>query len=214
VLAVYGVYSGSTQALVIRNTDTSNQQAFVREVIDHASGSAPTGLYLQRTASGVASSATLTYATYPTLDLLAAAVVALGNGWTATVTSPYGSWPSAQLRVTESDAGDVDAVLSLYSDRYVPRSLDTEAGLIETRSSSPVRVSYRAGYETIPEDIQWAAYLIVRANLVTDQTLDSDRVKSHRLGDRSIEYTDRMTGMAVPSEALSILRRYRTPVVA
>jgi hypothetical protein len=99
--------------LKVQNTSTFlNQQARVAVT--------STGLQCSRVASGVAVTETLlTWATYPTLSALAAAVTALGNGWQgqivgdATVSGDYGLWPSADLYVPGSygDALESSGVL-------------------------------------------------------------------------------------------------------
>src|SRR5207237_997081 len=62
-----------------------------------------TGLTLQRVASGVSSSTAIAYAGNATLQTLATAISALGNGWSAQVIGDsggdFGLWPSADLYV-------------------------------------------------------------------------------------------------------------------
>jgi hypothetical protein len=90
--------------LKVQNTDqATNQQARVTVT--------STGLTLVRVASGVKSTQTVTYASNPTLNGLATAVTALGNGWSAQVVGDsgqgggpgdYGRWPSQDLWVPQS----------------------------------------------------------------------------------------------------------------
>ena len=91
-------YRPVTVIKIINNNTSQNQQARV--------WIASTGLQCWRMASGVATTESLlTWATYPTLTTLAAAVTALGNGWSAQSvgdSNDYGSWPSADLYVTGS----------------------------------------------------------------------------------------------------------------
>ena len=94
-------YRPVTVLKVINNNTVLNQQARVQAT--------STGLQLWRSASGVAISETLlTWAGYPTLNALANAVIALGNGWGAQIvgdagpTGDYGLWPSADLYVAGS----------------------------------------------------------------------------------------------------------------
>jgi hypothetical protein len=65
-----------------------------------------TGLTLVSVASGVSSSTALAFAGNATLQALATAINALGNGWSAQVVgdpgSDYGLWPSADLYVPPS----------------------------------------------------------------------------------------------------------------
>ena len=91
-------YRPVTVIKIINNSTSQNQQARVWIT--------STGLQCWRMASGVATTETLlTWATYPTLTGLAAAVTAFGNGWSAQSvgdSNDYGSWPSADLYVPGS----------------------------------------------------------------------------------------------------------------
>lgn len=95
-------YRPVTVMKIINNATSINQQARVSVV--------NTGLQLQVVASGVKTTTTagLTFAGNPTLNSLATAVTALGNGWSAQIvgdsgqgsgTGDYGLWPSADLYV-------------------------------------------------------------------------------------------------------------------
>jgi hypothetical protein len=92
-------YRPVTVLKIINNNQNLNQQARVQVT--------STGLTLTRVASGVSSSDTsVTWATYATLQAVANAVNALGNGWSAQVVGDtagdYGLWPSADLYVPPS----------------------------------------------------------------------------------------------------------------
>jgi hypothetical protein len=85
--------------LKVTNTDVTNVQARVTVL--------STGLQLVSVKSGVKTTVTsgLTFAGNATLTALAAAVVAVGNSWSAQVvgdSTNYGSWPSADLYVPAS----------------------------------------------------------------------------------------------------------------
>jgi hypothetical protein len=102
LVSVASVRYRPVTVLKVQNTDTgTNQRATVQVTA--------TGLTLVRVASGVVNTVpdmTLAFASYPTLSSLAAAVVALGGGWTAQVVGDaggdYGLWPSADLFVAPS----------------------------------------------------------------------------------------------------------------
>jgi hypothetical protein len=97
-------YRPVTVLKVINNNTALNQQARVSVN--------STGLILTRVASGVRSSdASVTFSANPTLNAVASAVTALGNGWSAQIvgdsgqgsgTGDYGLWPSADLYVKPS----------------------------------------------------------------------------------------------------------------
>ena len=102
-------YRPVTVLKVINNNTLLNQQARVQVT--------SAGLQLWRSASGVAVSETpLTWAAYPTLNALANAVSALGNGWAAQIvgdagpTGDYGLWPSADLYVAGSYGDPLEGI--------------------------------------------------------------------------------------------------------
>jgi hypothetical protein len=108
---------------VINNNVSQNQQARVQVT--------STGLQCWRMASGVATTETLlTWAGYPTLQALANAVTALGNGWSA---QPVG------------DSGQGDYALWPSSDLYVPNSYGDPlegAGTQTSQGSMTARGTY------------------------------------------------------------------------
>jgi hypothetical protein len=97
-------YRPVTVLKIINNATSTNQQARVSVT--------NTGLTLFRAASGVKTTDTsVTYAGNVTLNAVAAAVNALGNGWSAQIVGDagnqggqgdYGLWPSADLYVPSS----------------------------------------------------------------------------------------------------------------
>lgn len=91
-------YRPVTVLNVINSATTTNQQARIQVT--------STGVTLTRVASGVTTTNSLTFASYPTLTGLANAITALGNSWTGQVvgstTGDYGLWPSADLWVAPS----------------------------------------------------------------------------------------------------------------
>jgi hypothetical protein len=99
-------YRPVTVLNVINNDPATNQQARVQVT--------SVGIKLMTMASGVRtniSDSTLSYSSYPTLQSMATAISALGNGWSAQVVGDaggpglqgdYGLWPSADLYVPAS----------------------------------------------------------------------------------------------------------------
>src|SRR5262249_44853212 len=107
ILSVSRVATGPWAVLTIRNTSGSNQRATVALTT--------TGLSLTRVTAGVSSTDTsVTWASYPTVQAVANAVNALGNGWLATVPNgTYALWPSGDLRSIQGalNAASVDVPL-------------------------------------------------------------------------------------------------------
>jgi hypothetical protein len=84
--------------LKVQNTDTATNQRATVAVTS-------TGLTLVSVASGVTTTVSKTFAGNVTLTAMAAAINALGSGWSAQVvgdSNDYGKWPSADLYVAPS----------------------------------------------------------------------------------------------------------------
>lgn len=164
--------------LKIQNTTTSTHQRATVRITS-------SGLTLIRVASGsVTTTTSVTWSGNATLTAVAAAVVALGNGWTAQVVGDFGLWPSADLYVAPSfgdgvssmgslNARGVWAEIRLHTSELAHFEWDPRGWLIrsvpytdpEIESENVVwpaglnnfRVQYTAGYTTVPEAIQEAA---------------------------------------------------------
>ncbi len=169
ILSVARVAYGPAAALRVTNTGAANQRATVAVTA--------TGLSLTRVASGTSSTDTsVTWATYPTLSQVAAAVNALGNGWGATVAD--GNRAAADLRAPQGalNAMNVQAPLLLHSQELSGYDIDANRGWlirgplaaeIKDAFNDPLmpawfgginfwRVVYTAGYATVPDDVQEA----------------------------------------------------------
>jgi hypothetical protein len=99
IQSVQAVRYRPVTVLKVTNTDATNVQARVTVL--------STGLQLVGVKNGVKTTVTsgLTFAGNATLTALAAAVIAVGNSWSAQVvgdSTNYGSWPSADLYVPAS----------------------------------------------------------------------------------------------------------------
>lgn len=136
VQSVASVLTNRATVLTIRNTDAAtNQFASVAfsvtgdvEYLDLAY----TGLVLSRTASGVTTATTLSFAGYVTLGALAAAINALGSGWNASVQSNYNLHPSASLvGVREpKNALSNGACLDLFTTPATSFDIDRASGIL------------------------------------------------------------------------------------
>lgn len=164
-------------ALSIANTDaTTNQVATVQKT--------PTKLLLTRIASGAAPIvAALTLADSATVTALAAAVGALGGGWSAAVASGMGPWAVSELNDDRETVGALlqAAELRVYARDINRWALDPARGIVELTENRPqefrypdraygngygwawsaaaeprhagVRATYRAGYAVLPWDL-------------------------------------------------------------
>ncbi len=179
IISVQAVRHNPTAVVCVKNTDTAtNQQA--RVSVQN------TGLLLTRVASGTASSNTLAYSSYATLQNLATAIAALGNGWSAQVVGDaagdyYGLWPAQDLWVQPTFGDGVTsqgalnargqwAELRMHTAELAGYDFDPRGWLHRGGSAAdffgdaaawPVgagnfRVQYTAGYLNVPEDVQEA----------------------------------------------------------
>ena len=164
VTAITRLATRPVGVILIQNTDlTDNQRATV--------ATTSTGMILTTVSSGVTSTTTLLYSSYATLSALATAIVNLGSGWTAQVTTGYSLFPSVDLKPLQGAVAargtnaalemyieDIDAWNSLScwgGDEYGwvgsghGWRLDADAGMISGRFPPGVlniRCDYTAGY--------------------------------------------------------------------
>jgi hypothetical protein len=170
VISVQSVRYRPITVLKVTNTNTAvNQQARVTVTA--------TGLSLSRIASGVTGLDTVTFAGNTTLNAVATAVNALGNGWNAQVSGDYGLWPAADLRAPQGalTAAGQFAELKMHTYELAGYQLDETRGwllraipytdpellhpedLIWPSGINNFRVQYTAGFASIPDDVQEAA---------------------------------------------------------
>jgi hypothetical protein len=152
-----------------------------------------TGIYLNWVTNGTPYDETLLFATYPTITQMAAAINALGSGWTAQVTDSFGSWLCTELvggfiaqGCTNNDLPDTSASFNVLTDlnncRLLPRTPMLYVGqqrggnilanrwgpggasLWSNANYDPgeVKVTYQAGFNTIPTDVQNATVQLVK----------------------------------------------------
>jgi hypothetical protein len=234
VNGVSRIATGRRGALTVVNADDStNQRATVAfsysGSADLETGLTPTGITLSRVASGATSSSTLLFATYPTLQALAAAVVAVGSGWTASVESGYALWASADLVGGEAAQGALGAGarLDVFGDDLSAGDfeLDRGAGVLRLKSRAQredyyfdgqpagrggwgeCRVAYNAGYQTIPAGLQDACVEAMKATLV-GLALDPS-VSAESAGQYSYSYDFRDKGVRLPESVLRMISPYR-----
>lgn len=161
---------------------------------------------------------TLTFASYGTTDALATAINAL-SGWSATKRLDA---PTDELIPGEGqDAKSHTAYLSWPDDHACPRRVDSDTGTIHfsaythngvgrkyprLAASITRLVKYRGGYETIPDDLAYAAAEIVATSY--KRAALNLAVQSESLGDWSYSlatneetakmFTDRLAGWKRP----------------
>ena len=156
------------------------------------------------------SSGTLAYADYTTLDTLAAAINALGSGWSATVTSDFGSYASTEIVNCYglSCLDDQTAYLEIRNEHESDFKVNTNTGKIVnstyfTAGFDNVYVSYTAGYSSIPEDLKLAVLMIIKY-WYNKWSEDSFGLSGYKLDDIS-KYDFQL----IPSEAMAIISSYK-----
>ncbi len=223
------IAGGRTQALTIRAAAT-NQRATVGYATtgDFDSGLTVTGLTLTRVASGTTTSNTLLFATYPTLDSLVTAINLLST-WSATAASGYGSWPSAELVGGEVSRGALaGAAFDLYAED-LDGHLDPSTGMLRVTSpwrggigsawgngwiddddralSSALRITFDAGFDAIPADVQEACAETV-GDMLRGLATDS-RLSSESVGNRSQVYNVVFADYALTKNVMGKLAPWR-----
>ncbi len=207
--------------LFVSNTDTTNNQRAEVSVL-------LTGLKLFRTSNGnVISPVTLLFATYTTIGALAAAINAVGNGWTATVcggpyASDYAGWATADLRVIQGSLNarfSASAQLELYTDELPAMRIDTTGTDAPStiygkfpRGVISVELRYTAGYSVIPDAVIRGTTIVVKS--LFDRSSKDSAVKSEKIGDYSYTLatpsgSEDSYDMSIPPDARILLQPFR-----
>lgn len=152
-----------------------------------------------------------------TLTALAAAIVALGKGWTATVSSGYGNVDATELLpLLAAPALTPNRVYCKVPDENLEElSMIERTGRVELQIGAfPVRgfplqryifVDYRTGYDSIPADLQMLVNKLI-AYVARESTRDTS-LKSEKLGDYQWTAADLSDGIS------SAFRRYEDDVL-
>jgi hypothetical protein len=172
-----------TDVLLVTNTSDTATEAYA--------SISSTVLTLTLITGGSTTTNSLTLASYSTLDLLAAAINALSaNGWSATVTTGYGSFSPSDLVVTEAMyCLDSSAYFPIFGDSENDYIIYPEKGWIVleygyfTAGKRNVLVEYTYGYSTIPGALKEAILRLV--SLVYHRSSVDPTLSSEKLGDHS-----------------------------
>lgn len=203
---------------------------------DWATGITVTGITLSRISNGVQVDTPLLFATYPTIGALVTAINAAGGGWSAPGASGYANWPTSALVGGDTAQGamaDNGARLSVYGRVLAGCSVEHDTGILSTGQLSlsgvngpqwgpdwllfedppavslpKVRVTYDAGFTTVPLAVQQACaeVAIDLLNILkSDQRLasETDGAYSYTLALR-----DAIAAYDVPMSAAGKLSRY------
>lgn len=212
VTAIDRVSVGVRNAIQIQNSNSSSS----------ASASVtPTGLRLVLNGTPDVS---ITWATYTTLSTVVAAVNALGNGWSASVTSSdYSSFLSTDI-VTQYGSSCINGryvYLSIPGEAEPYIETDLEAGQIVlangfSKGFKNIFVDYTAGYSAsnMPEDLKLAVRIILQYvwNQLKEGTFGVDLHNIGASGSTGARVVFEK-GFIVPKEAERILSWYKRRLV-
>lgn len=191
---VYNSSSDATRAVVTINTS---------------------GLVLTITGGANAGSDTLLFKDYATLTLLAAAIVALGKNWTASVVnSSYTGHASSELLPTYGAfCGNIAncqsyAYLEMPDEPLTDFKVYPDKGMVYysggfSGGHDNVIIDYTAGYATLPTDLQLAVKILVK-NIYQKREEETFGLEQGSLG-----YVKKVFEKDIPKEAKEILSRYR-----
>jgi hypothetical protein len=191
-----------------------------------------TGINLVGVSDGVQSTTAILFSATPTLADLADAVSSV-SGWKAT-TGGYGRWATSELYCDGTSQGAIgDGVqLRVFAEDVSDSYLDRKTGMLGVRygryiddfgprwgpawtdyadygfptGDDVVRVTYNAGFTTIPDAIQDATVLMSR--LMMDRMQLDFTLKKESIGEYSYELNDKLMGMTVPDSIRGMIGPY------
>ncbi len=160
ITAVGMLSLGQIDAMSVKSGDTSATHATVS-----VTGSA---VVLLLSDGDNAGTTTLTFATYTTLDTMAAQIAATAGSWSAESTSQYGSYRSSKLRELPAQfCHEGFAYLKMPRDpesRFIFQGAEGYLmlrGCVFARGSRNIYVEWTAGYDTVPQVVQQVCKEIV-----------------------------------------------------
>jgi hypothetical protein len=196
-----------------------------------------TGIRLQTTSLGVVSSPVIVpFASCPTIQDVATYINGIGGGWVATATPPFGKYPAVDLRAPQGSldaANSRQAKLNVYTQDSTSYTFDPNTGEINfggedtygplenfgpyffidpdpfvLRGPAAIRVMYNAGFDTVPDAVQYACALSVQK--LFDEANTSRIFEREKLGDYEYQLRKQSLGMSgLPEAATQILNLYR-----
>lgn len=199
-------------ALSIVNGLAQSAQVIFTTTGDVDSGQTITGIKLNWTTNGIPATQSITYSLNETISSLAAAINAVGSGWSATVDTGYEQWAVTELfggltgqgaalgaianfnvysqdlsgTTFHPDDGQRTGLIwvgqrpSQFAYRWGPFPLYSD---LESNDETIIRLTYNAGYATIPAIVQLATVETVRVMLLRLRI--NPYVMSESAGERS-----------------------------
>lgn len=178
-----------------------------------------TNVTLVHVASGVTTTTPLALAASPTIAQLVTAINAVGSGWTAEAMPNWGSYPTADLVPSApTSCLDIDrgyAYLRSWQYEGSPIAFSADEGWVELadmvpNGASKLRITYTAGYSTVPLPLQQAVWRLVTKmwdSMGRDTMLQSERLADYSWTAKDHGYAKDMDAM-LDSEIMALIQPY------
>lgn len=156
----------------------------------------------------------ITFSDSTNLSAIVTAINAKGDGWSASlVNSDYGTIPSSELCPVYGRSVQTKCYLQVPDEGISDFHLYPDEGYIVYPSKFPsgiknVRVDYRAGYESIPEDLKLAVLVSIK-HVFQRKIEETFGVQSFRTGELSATLISDL----VPKEAKEVFNYYRKRMI-
>lgn len=153
-------------------------------------GGTGTAKLVSVSAAGTETSNTFSFATYPTLSTLVTAMDAI-SGWTVTRAVTRDSMSVSLFPQAGMDALNTAADLYAVTEYDLIARVDHRRGMLQaTRGHGPRLITYRGGYETIPDDVSGVCNAMVQA--AYQMGLVNPLLASESIPDYSYSLADRV----------------------
>lgn len=133
--------------------------------------------------------------------------------WQFSILGDFALWPSSYLAVQGPFklVGQQRATLNIWANEIDPEDVDLESGMVFLGVDAIRRagqITYRAGWDTVPEDVQQACVSLVAVMLHAANRDTS--LKSEKLGDYAYTLMDSSGQLNMPPQSAMLLAPYRS----
>lgn len=179
----------SSESAIAATYSGADIEAAVSVYYDDNGGSG-TAKLVSVSAAGSETSNTFAFATYPTLSTLVTAMDAI-SGWTVTRAANRDGLSVSLYPCAGMDAKNTTGELYGVTEYDLIARVDHRRGMIKaTRGYGPRLVTYRGGYETIPDDVAGVCNAMVQA--AYQSGLSNPMMQSESIPDYSYTLADRV----------------------
>lgn len=179
----------SSETAISATYSGSDIEAAVSVYYDENGGSGYAKL-VSVSAAGSETNNTFSFATYPTLSTLVTAMDAI-SGWTVTRSASRDGMSVSLHPMAGMDAKNTTGELYAVTEYDLIARVDHRRGMLQaTRGYGPRLISYRGGYETIPDDVSGVCNQMVQA--AYQMGLVNPLLASESIPDYSYSLADRV----------------------